>query len=332
MEYLYLGRTGLRISAIALGTQTFGWNIGLEESKALLSRYSEAGGNYFDTADSYNEGESERILGAWLREVGRRDDWVVGTKVFFPTGGGPNESGASRKHIMASVEESLRRLGTDYVDLLQIHCFDRRTPVEETLRTLDDLVRSGKVRYLGASNYTPSDLLRAVMVARQQHWEQFSTLQLEYSLLVRSPEWELIPLCRQEGLGMLAWSPLAGGWLTGKYRRDREIPPSSRAGRKDRWDDAEEQRGSEQAYEVIELLLEIAQQVGYTPAQVSLAWLRQRVEGVIPLIGARTLDQLNENLGCLHLVLDEEQMKRLDEASAVGLPYPYRFIERYTRN
>ena len=169
------------------------------------------------------------------------------------------------------------------------------------------------------------------MVARQQRWERFATLQFEYSLLVRSPEWELIPLCRQEGLGMLAWSPLAGGWLTGKYRRDKEIPPSSRAGRHDRWDDAAEQRGSEQAYEVIEILNEIAQHVGYTPAQVSLSWLRQRVTGIIPLIGARTLDQLNENLGCCGLMLDEEQMKRLDEVSMVALPYPYSFIERYTR-
>jgi len=331
MHYLYLGRTGLRISALALGTQTFGWNIGEEQSKELLDQYREAGGNYYDTADSYNGGESERILGTWLHERGGRDKQIIGTKVFFPTSDDVNDSGASRKHILNSVEASLRRLQTEYIDLLQIHCFDRRTPLEETLRTLDDLVRSGKVRYIGASNYAPSELMKALMSSRFHHWEAFACLQLEYSLLVRSAEWELIPLCQQEGLGMLAWSPLAGGWLSGKYRRGKDIPSDSRAGRKDRWDDSEEQRGNAQAYDIIEVLHEIAAEVGCSVSQVSLNWIRKHSAGVVPLIGSRTKVQLQENLDALAWELDESQMRRLDEVSSIGLPSPYSFIERYTR-
>lgn len=331
MEYIYLGKTGLQISALALGTQTFGWNIGEEESKKLLTQYAGAGGTYFDSADSYNNGESERFLGSWLAEVGNRDSYIIGTKVFFSTGEGVNETGASRKHILASVEGSLRRLQTDYIDLLQIHCFDKRTPMEETLSTLDSLVKAGKVRYLGASNYTPSDLVKNLMAARYNHMEPFSALQLEYSLLVRSPEWELIPLCQREGVGMLAWSPLAGGWLSGKYRRSESIPKDSRAGRNDRWDDTAEQRGNEQAYDIIEVLHEIAAEVDSSVSQVSLNWIRQKSKGVIPLIGARTQAQLEENLAAIQWELDEGQLKRLDEVSNIGLPSPYSFIERYTR-
>lgn len=331
MYYVYLGRTGLRISALALGTQTFGWNIDEQQSKALLDQYVEAGGNYFDTADSYNGGESERILGSWLHEKGERDKQILGTKVFFPTSEHVNDTGASRKHILSSVDTSLRRLQTDYIDLLQIHCYDRRTPLEETLRTLDDLVRSGKVRYIGASNFTPSELMKAIMLSRFHHWETFSCLQLEYSLLVRSAEWELIPLCQQEGLGMLAWSPLAGGWLSGKYRKGNDIPSDSRAGRKDRWDDSAEQRGNDQAYDIIEVLHSIASEVGRSVSQVSLNWILKKSKGVIPLIGARTQIQLKENLEALAWELDETQMSRLDEVSNIGLPSPYSFIERYTR-
>jgi len=331
MDYIYLGNSGLSISRMALGTQTFGWNIGEVDSKLLLNRYHERGGTYFDTADSYNNGESERILGSWMQEVGERANCVVGTKVFFPTADGPNNVGASRKHIMQSVDTSLRRLQTDYVDLLQIHCFDRRTPLEETLRTLDDLVGSGKVRYVGASNYTPSKLMKANMLARHQGKEQFISLQLEYSMLVRSPEWELIPLCQEEGIGMLAWSPLAGGWLTGKYRRGANIPKDSRAGRKDRWDDGADQRGSERAYDIIEVLFAIAEESGHSVSQVSLNWIMQRLKGMVPLIGARNEQQLMENLGALDWSLTEGQIARLDVVSAIATPSPYSFIERYTR-
>lgn len=331
MEYIYLGNSGLSISRMALGTQTFGWNIGEAESFLLLNRYHELGGNYFDTADSYNKGESERILGSWMQGSGVRDNCVVGTKVFFPTAEGVNNTGASRKHLMASVDSSLRRLQTDYIDLLQIHCFDRQTPLEETLRTLDDLVRAGKVRYVGASNYTPSKLMQANMMAHQGGKEPFISLQLEYSLLVRSPEWELIPLCQEEGIGMLAWSPLAGGWLTGKYRKGQTIPKDSRAGRKDRWDDGADQRGTDHAYAIIEVLVAIAEESGHSVSQVSLNWMMQKIKGLVPLVGARNEMQLMENLGALGWSLTEDQMQRLDRVSAIATPSPYSFIERYTR-
>jgi aryl-alcohol dehydrogenase-like predicted oxidoreductase len=229
------------------------------------------------------------------------------------------------------VETSLRRLNTDYIDLLQIHCYDRRTPFEETLRTLDDLVSAGKVRYLGASNYTPSDLMKNLMIARYTQKEPFVSLQLEYSLLVRSAEWELIPLCNREGVGLLAWSPLAGGWLSGKYRRGKDIPRNSRAGRQDRWDDQAEQRGSNQAYDIIEVLHEIAEEVGHSVSQVSINWVRQNPTGIIPLIGARTVNQLKENLASMSWSLSDDQMKRLNDVSFIGKPSPYSFIERYTR-
>lgn len=319
------------MSSIAFGTQTFGWNIQEADSKALAYQYTEAGGNYFDTADSYNGGASEKILGSWIKEAGNRDDYLIGTKVYFPTTDKVNDTGASRKHIMASVEASLKRLNTDYIDLLQIHCFDQRTPFEQTLRTLDDLVRSGKVRYIGASNYTPSDLMKNLMIAKYMHTEPFMSLQLEYSLLVRSPEWELIPLCNREGVGMLAWSPLSGGWLSGKYRRDKDIPKDSRAGRADRWDDSEEQRATERAYDIIEVLYDIATEVGCPVSQVSINWIRQNPAQIIPLIGARTPKQLEENLKAVDWSLSEEQMKRLNDVSAISTPSPYSFIERYTR-
>lgn len=331
MEYQFLGNTGLRIGSIGLGTQTFGWNIGERESKRLLSIFRDAGGNYFDTADSYNRGESERILGAWVSEQGNRDACVIGTKVFFPTGEGPNDSGAGRKHLFQSVEESLERLGTDYIDLYQIHCFDKRTPLEETLRALDDLVRSGKVRYIGASNFTPSQLMKANLTARYEGWSPFSSLQLEYSLLVRSPEWELLPVCEELGVGTLAWSPLAGGWLTGKYRREADVPADSRVGRKDRWDDSADQRGTEKAYTVIDMLLSISENSVRPVSQVSINWLIQQGRITAPLIGARTEAQLRENLGALEWTLTDVQLEKLAMASAIEEPSPYSFIHHYTR-
>jgi aryl-alcohol dehydrogenase-like predicted oxidoreductase len=229
------------------------------------------------------------------------------------------------------VDRSLRRLQTDFIDLYQVHCFDRCTPLEETLRALDDLVRAGKVRYLGASNFTASQLQKALDRSRMNGWASFCSLQAEYSLIVRSTEWELIPVCRDELLGMLAWSPLAGGWLTGKYHGGQPPPADSRVGRKDRWDDQPEQRDSTLTRQVVGTLLEIARERGRTPAQVALNWLLEQEETVFPLIGARTMEQLEENLGSIGWSLSEEEKARLDRSSAIPLPYPYRFIERYTR-
>ena len=331
MDYRQIGRTGLRIGSIALGTQTFGWNTDEETAKKIMSLYQERGGNYFDSADSYNAGESERILGLWMKESGTRDSCVVGTKTFFPTGKGPNDSGLSRKHIFQSVDESLRRLNTDYIDLYQLHCFDALTPLDETLRALDDLVSAGKIRYVGLSNFAPSKIMKTVMTSRYEGWISVAALQLEYSLLVRSAEWELLPLCRDEGIGTLAWSPLAGGWLTGKYRRDADIPSESRAGRGDRWDDGEDQRGTERAYDIIDVLLTISDEVGKPASQVSLNWMIQQKIVTAPLIGARTIGQLEQNLGALDWELEENQLERLNAVSAPSLPSPYSFIQRYTR-
>ncbi|AEC01262.1 aldo/keto reductase [Parasphaerochaeta coccoides] len=329
MEYRYFGNTGIQISPLGFGVQTFGWNVGKKEAIRLFHKYTEWGGNYFDTADSYNEGKSEEILGDCLVESKKRNDLIIGTKVFFPTGQTPNDSGASRRHLISSVETSLRRLRTEWIDLLQIHCFDARTPAEETLRALDDLVKSGKVRYIGASNYTPSEMMRALMISQFQRMNSFVSLQTEYSLLVRSPEWELLPLCQENGVGVFAWSPLAGGWLTGKYRRD-VIPENSRAGRKDRWDDATEQRGTEKAYDIIDCLLAISSELKVTPVQISLAWML-RNQDVFPLIGARTVEQLDENLKSVEVRLNKAHIQALNDVSNPGLPAPYSFIERYGR-
>ncbi|GAF81104.1 unnamed protein product [marine sediment metagenome] len=331
MEYRFLGNTGLKVSELAFGTQTFGWGADEKTAHALADLFVEAGGNLFDTADSYNSGLAESMLGSWLKARKNRHSVIVATKVFFPTGDGPNDVGASRKHIFHSIDESLGRLKTDYVDLYQIHCFDLSTPLEETLSALDDLVRAGKIRYMGASNYTASQLEKALMLSKIHQWESFSALQAEYSLIVRSTEWELLPLCKEEGVGFLAWSPVAGGWLTGKYGRNQPPPSNSRVGRKDRWDDQPEQRESELTWRVIDNLIEIGKDCGKTPAQVALNWILQQPGITTSILGVRTLEQLRENLGCIGWQLSEEEMNKLKKASDVPLPYPYRFIERYTR-
>ncbi len=331
MEYRFMGRTGLKVSELCMGTQTFGWGADEAASHAMADRFVEAGGNFFDTSNIYNEGQSETILGSWLKRRGNRSQLVIATKVFFPTGKGPNDTGLSRKHIFEQVEISLRRLNTDYIDLYQTHCFDSSTPLDETLQALNDLVRAGKVRYIGASNYTPGQLMKAIMLSQQHGWARFDCIQPEYSLLVRSTEWELLPMCQEEGIGVIAWSPLAGGWLTGKYHRNAPPPPDSRVGRGDRWDDLPEQRENELTWRTIDVLREIAQERGKTPAQVALNWVLHKPGVTAPIFGARTLDQLEQNLGCTGWQLTPEEVARLDEASAIPLPSPYNFIARYTR-
>ncbi len=331
MDYRFMGRTGLKVSELCMGTQTFGWGADETTAHTMADRFVQAGGNFFDTSNIYNKGQAETMLGTWLKKRGNRPQLVIATKVFFPTGEGPNDTGLSRKHIFDQVDASLRRLQTDYIDLYQTHCFDASTPLGETLRALDDLVRAGKVRYIGASNYTPSQLMKAVMLSEQNGWARFDCLQPEYSLLIRSTEWELLPLCRAEGIGVIAWSPLGGGWLTGKYSRGQEPPPDSRVGRADRWDDLPEQRESERTWQIIDTLREIGAARGKTPAQVALNWVLRQPGVTAPIFGARTLDQLEQNLGSVGWSLSSEEMTMLDEASAIPLPSPYNFIARYTR-
>jgi aryl-alcohol dehydrogenase-like predicted oxidoreductase len=331
MDYRFMGRTGLKVSEICLGCQTFGWGADEPAAHALADCFVEAGGNFFDTSNTYNQGKSEMMLGSWLKSRKNRAQLVIASKVFFPAGQGPNDTGLSRKHILDQIDTSLRRLNTDYLDLYQMHCWDASTPLEETLRVLDDLVHAGKVRYLGASNYTPSQLTRAILLSETHDWARFDCLQPEYSLLVRSTEWEILPLCRAEGIGVIAWSPLAGGWLTGKYRRGQPPPPDSRVGRADRWDDQPEQRESERTWGIIDALSEVSEECGKTLSQVALNWLLQQPGVTAPIIGARTIGQLEDNLGSVGWSLMPEQMAKLTTASEIPLPSPYDFIARYTR-
>jgi aryl-alcohol dehydrogenase-like predicted oxidoreductase len=331
MDYRFMGKTGLKVSEICLGCQTFGWSADEPGSHALADHFVAGGGNFFDTSNIYNEGKSETILGTWLKDRSDRAELVIASKVFFPVGNGPNDTGLSRKHILSQIDTSLRRLHTDYIDLYQMHCWDASTPLEETLRALDDIVRLGKVRYIGASNYTASQLTRAIMLSETHNWVRFDCLQPEYSLLVRSTEWELLPLCITEGIGVIPWSPLAGGWLSGKYRRGQPPPPDSRVGRADRWDDLPEQRETERTWQIIDALIEVSEECGKTPSQVALNWLLQQPGVTAPIIGARTLTQLEDNLKSVGWSLNADHIARLNAASDIPLPSPYNFIARYTR-
>jgi aryl-alcohol dehydrogenase-like predicted oxidoreductase len=331
MDYRFMGRTGLQVSELCFGTQTFGWGADDAAAQRMASQFVDAGGNFFDTSNIYNEGLSETYLGHWIGQQPDRSKLVIATKVFFRAGQGPNDTGLSRKHILHQIDASLTRLKTDYVDLYQVHCWDASTPQEETLRALDDLVQVGKVRYIGASNHTPSQLMRATMLSEIKGWARYDCLQPEYSLLVRSTEWELLPLCQELGIGVIAWSPLAGGWLTGKYRRNAPPPPDSRVGRGERWDDLPEQRENEHTWQIIDALDEIAAARGKTPAQVALNWVLRQPGVTAPIFGARTPEQLAQNLAAVGWALSAEELARLDTASAIPLPSPYNFINRYTR-
>ena len=333
MKYRYFGKTGLKISEISFGTQTFGWTTDEADSFSLLDRYIHEGGNYLDTADSYNGGASEEILGAWLRKRKYTDDLIIGTKVFFNdrASEGSNEIGHSRKHIVRSLETSLRRLGVEAIDLYQLHCYDRGADLELVVDTMDALIRQGKILHYGLSNFAPSAIMKMVMLGRFHGLPQPASLQLEYSLLVRSPEWELLPLCEDEGIGTLAWSPLAGGWLTGKYKRNTEAPKNSRVGRKDREYDQPDKRDNGRTWAILGALEEIARNRGVPVSQVALNWLRTKSFISSVLIGARTMEQLAENLSCVDWALSDDEARQLDAASAEAAPYPYSFIDTYSR-
>jgi aryl-alcohol dehydrogenase-like predicted oxidoreductase len=329
MDYRFMGNTGLAVSELCLGTMTFGRETSEEMSHAMLNRFVEAGGNFIDTADVYSTGASEAIVGRWLQgQV--RDAYVIATKVRFPMSNDPNDVGLSRKHIMASVESSLRRLQTDYIDLYQVHCWDPVTPLEETFSTLDQLVKSGKVRYVGVSNFNGWQLQKAIDLSRSCGWEPITCLQPQYNMLCRTPEWELIPVCLNEGLGVIPWSPLRGGWLTGKYTRDMEAPPEGTrvaVAEREGWSESWSAYNTERTWRIIDELLAVAQEAEKLPAQVAIRWLLQRPGVTAPIIGARTMEQLEANLGSVGWTLTPEQMNRLDEISDPGLPYPYDFIK-----
>ena len=325
MEYRQLGSTGLRVSELCLGAMTFGRETDEETSYQMLERFKDAGGNFIDTANVYSQGTSETILGCWLKTQNRHD-FVIATKVRCPMGKGPNDYGLSRKHILAAVDASLQRLGTDYIDLYQVHSWDSETPLEETLSTLNDVVRAGKVRYIGCSNFKGWHLLKALELSRRHGWEPFVCLQPLYNLLDRGIEWELIPICQQAGLGIIPWSPLRGGWLSGKYRRGMKAPPEGTrvemAGKLG-WSESWDVYGNERTWSIIDELFAIAKESGKTPPQVALRWLLQRPGVTAPIIGARTIDHLQTNLGATGWALSSDHMTRLNTISQIRPPYPY---------
>lgn len=332
MEYRFLGRTGLKVSALCLGAMTLGREVDEAESRRILDRFVDAGGTFIDTADVYSRGGSEEVIGRWLPGR-RRDDLVIATKVRGAMGDSPNQVGLSRKHILEAVEASLRRLGTDYIDLYQMHSWDSATPLDETLSTLQRLIESGKVRYIGASNYPAWGLQKAVDLSRQMGWEQFVSLQPLYNLLDRDIEMGLVDVCRNEGLGIITWSPLRGGWLSGKYRRGMDAPPEgTRIARSigQNWSEAWDKYNNERTWRILDGVLATATEVGKTPAQVSLRWVLQRPGITAPIIGARTVEQLEENLGAVDWSLSSAQMEQLNRVSEPTLIYPYSSIRPRT--
>ena len=326
MEYRQLGRSGLRVSALALGTMTFGGRGGFAKTGATdvagarhqIDLAIDAGVNLIDTADVYSGGLSEEIIGQAI--AGRRDQLLLATKARMRMGDGPNDAGLSRHHLIRACEASLRRLGTDYIDLYQVHEWDGQTPLEETLEALDTLVRSGKVRYIGCSNYAGWQLLKALGTSERYGYQRFISQQIYYSLQARDAEYELIPASLDQGLGVLVWSPLAGGLLSGKYRRGQDTPAGTR--RLAGWDEPPV-RNEEQLYDTIEVLVEIAEAHAVSPAQVALAWLRGKPAITSLVVGARTDEQLLDNLRSAELSLSDEQQARLDAVSMPPLLYPY---------
>ena len=327
MDYRLLGASGFKVPVLGFGAGTFGgkgplfsaWgNADTVEARRLLDICLEAGVNLFDTADVYSDGASESTLGEALK--GRRDKAIISTKLTLRAGDGPNDVGASRHHLVTGVERALKRLHTDYIDLLQLHHFDAMTPVESVMRTLDDLVRDGKVRYLGASNFSGWQLMKSQAVADRYGYTRFIANQTYYSLIGRDYEWELMPLGLDQGVGAVVWSPLGWGRLTGKIRRGQPLPAGSRlhetAGFAPPVDD-------ERLYRVVDALDGIAAETGKSVPQIALNWLLQRPTVSTILIGARNEAQLRQNLGAIDWNLSHDQITRLDAASAVTPPYPY---------
>lgn len=337
MEYRTLGRSGCSVSTLALGTMTFGSETDESTAYAQLDRYVELGGNLVDTADVYSAGISEEIIGRWLtaRPAEVRDQVTLATKGRFPMGGGPNDVGLSRRHLDRALDASLRRLGVETIDLYQVHAWDPVTPVEETLRFLDDAVRKGKIHYVGLSNFTGWQVQKAVDIADFRGLSRPVTLQPQYNLLAREIEWEITPACESEGLGLLPWSPLGGGWLTGKYRRDERPVGATRLGENpDRGVEAYDRRsGVERTWATVEEVRSVADARGVTMAQVALSWLVDRPAVTSVILGARTLEQLEDNLSAASLHLSREETDRLDKASDPGAAdYPYGVPGRQQRD
>src|SRR3954468_2163055 len=326
MQYRQLGRTGLRVSTFTLGTMGFGgtgWatpvgNLDVDAAKEEIAIAQDAGVNLIDTADVYSAGLSEEIVGQALGS--NRADWLIATKVRMPMGDGDNDAGLSRHHVIRGAEASLRRLGTDYIDLYQVHEWDGHTPLEETLTALDDLVRSGKVRYVGCSNYAAWQMMKALGISDARHLERFASNQLYYSLQARDIETEIVPACLDQGVGILVWSPIAGGLLSGKYRRGINAPAGSR--HLTDWDEPPV-HDEDKLYDTIEELVAIGADRGVSAARVALAYTIAKPAVTSVIVGARNEEQLTDNLAAAELALTDEEVGRLDAVSAQPLLYPY---------
>jgi aryl-alcohol dehydrogenase-like predicted oxidoreductase len=320
MKYRLLGRSGLRVSELALGTMTFGdewgWGASMRESRRMFDAFAEAGGNFLDTANRYTEGTSERFVGEFI--ASDRDHWVVATKyTLWTRREDPNFSGNHRKNMMQACEASLKRLGTDHIDLYWVHAWDFTTRIEEVMRGLDDLVSAGKVLYAGISDTPAWVVSRANTIADFRGWSPFVGLQIRYSLIDRTAEADLLPMARALDLGVTPWSVLGAGVLTGKYSRGQR-PEEGRA--------KEGAARRERNLEIAEAVVSVSEEIGCTPSQVAISWVRQQEGVVVPLVGARNLSQLRDNLGALDVELDSDQLGRLEEVSRVDLGFPHNFL------
>jgi len=338
MECRSLGKSGLKVPVLSFGAGTFGgkgplfsaWgNTDVTEARRLIDICLDAGVNLFDTADVYSDGASEQILGAAIKD--RRTDLLISTKISLPTGDGPNDAGSSRFRLIRAVDDALYRLGTDYIDLLQLHAFDAATPIEEVLSTLDMLVRAGKLRYVGVSNFSGWQIMKSLAVADRYGWPRYAAHQVYYSLIGRDYEWDLMPLGIDQGLGALVWSPLGWGRLTGKIRRGVPLPKESRLHETTSFGPPVDE---EHLFRVVDVLLDVANETDKSVPQVALNWLLQRPTVSSIIVGARNEAQLRQNLGAVGWNLTAEQVAKLDQVSAVTAPYPhfpYRRQEGFAR-
>jgi aryl-alcohol dehydrogenase-like predicted oxidoreductase len=324
MKYVNLGRAGVKVSRVCLGVMTYGdpawrpWILTEEQGRPFIKRALEQGINFFDVADMYSLGKSEEILGRAIRDFARRDDVVIGTKAYFKMSDDPNDRGLSRKHLMSAIDASLRRLGTDYVDLYQIHRYDAETPIEETLRALDDIVRTGKARYIGASSMSAWQFTKALYLADRHGWTRFVSMQNHYNLVYREEEREMMPLCREEGIGVIPWSPLARGFLAGN-RRPSDKGTTARA----QTDDiAHRLYYTESDFKIVERVVALADRRGVSPAQIALAWLLHQPGVTAPIVGASRMEQLDQAIAAVDITLTEEDRRELEE---LYQPHPVRW-------
>ena len=327
MDYVNLGRTGLRVSRLCLGTMTFGstawrpWILPEDASRPFIRRALDAGINFFDTADMYSRGVSEEIVGRALNDFTTREQVVIATKAFFPMGDGPNDRGLSRKHLFGAIDASLGRLGTDHVDLYQIHRFDPHTPIEETLEALNDIVRAGKARYIGASSMYAWQFARMLQVSERHGWARFVSMQNHYNLVYREEEREMLPLCRAEGIGVTPWSPLARGFLAGNRERSTGADGKKGGGtlRAQTDEYAQSLYYADSDFRVVDQVVELARRHGVTPAQIALAWILRQPGVAAPIIGVTKVEQLDEAVAALDVTLDDDECRRLD---APYVPHP----------